>query len=77
MDLSNHYQINTLFSQLGLDSDKRSIEDFIENHHLSGSIRLDEAPFWTASQSTFLREAIEEDSDWAEIVDLLDSELRH
>ncbi|GAA3915115.1 DUF2789 domain-containing protein [Litoribacillus peritrichatus] len=77
MDLSNHYQIDTLFSQLGLDSDKQSIEEFIANHHLSGNIRLDEAPFWSPSQSAFLREAINEDSDWAEIVDHLDTELRH
>jgi hypothetical protein len=77
MDTSNHFEISTLFAQLGLPTDNKSITQFIENHHISGSIRLDEAPFWTSSQATFLREAIEEDSDWAEAVDNLDSKLRH
>ncbi|WP_284382385.1 DUF2789 domain-containing protein [Litoribrevibacter albus] len=77
MDTSNHFEFSTLFSQLGLASDQESINQFIQNHHISGSIRLDEAPFWTSSQASFLREAIEEDSDWAEAVDHLDSELRH
>lgn len=77
MDTSNHFEISTLFAQLGLDTDKESINQFIQNHHISGSIRLDEAPFWTSSQAAFLREAIEDDSDWAEVVDHLDSKLRH
>jgi len=76
MDTSNHYEISTLFSQLGLNSDKNSIEDFFENHFIAGRIRLDEAPFWSPSQATFLREAIAEDSDWAEAVDHLDAGLR-
>lgn len=77
MDRSNHFKIETLFAQLGLKSEPSDIADFFENHHLSGVIRLDEAPFWTASQADFLREAIEQDSDWAEVVDQLDSVLRH
>jgi hypothetical protein len=77
MDTRNNFQIGTLFSQLGLNSDPYSIQDFFENHHISGTIRLDEAPFWSASQAAFLREAIELDSDWADAVDHLDTELRH
>ncbi|NMU76583.1 DUF2789 family protein, partial [Vibrio parahaemolyticus] len=32
--------------------------------------------FWTMSQANFLKQAIEEDADWAELVDQLDVMLR-
>jgi hypothetical protein len=35
-----------------------------------------QASFWTQAQASFLREAIEEDADWAELVDQLDVMLR-
>ncbi|TBT33456.1 DUF2789 family protein, partial [Vibrio parahaemolyticus] len=35
-----------------------------------------EASFWTHSQAAFLKQAIEEDADWAELVDQLDVMLR-
>jgi hypothetical protein len=38
---------------------------------------LQDAPFWSESQSHFLEEGLEEDSDWAEIIDELDAMLRH
>jgi hypothetical protein len=76
MDINSHHQMNDLFAQLGLPSDNRSIKDFIENHHISGNIRLEQAPFWNQSQAAFLAESISEDADWAELVDHLDAELR-
>ena len=76
MDTSEH-NLPSLFQQLGLDSDAGAIEAFIEAHSpLPKDVRLAEAPFWNASQSAFLKEAIKEDADWAEIVDELDTQLR-
>ena len=76
MDTSNH-NIETLFLQLGLSNSSRSIDNFVNNNHLPNNIPLEQAAFWSASQAQFIREAIEEDSDWAEVVDQLDAQLRH
>lgn len=77
MDTSAH-TLNTLFAQLGLPNSDDDINAFIKEHRsLAGSIHLDEAPFWTTSQAGFLKEAIEEDSDWAEVTDQLDNALRN
>lgn len=77
MDMSAH-TLNTLFDQLGLPSADKDIEQFIRTHRLySGDIKLTEATFWTPAQSSFLKESIDDDSDWTELVDELDSMLRH
>ncbi|MGB9193507.1 MAG: DUF2789 family protein, partial [Azonexus sp.] len=34
-----------------------------------------EAPFWSAAQASFLREAIGDDADWAAIADELNLKL--
>ncbi len=76
MDTSTH-NLTALFAQLGLPNSEEEIERFIDSHRdLGRSESLDEASFWNAAQSAFLREAIQEDSDWAEIVDQLDARLR-
>jgi len=76
MDTSTH-TLNTLFSQLGLPSSDRDIDRFIETHQLySNSIPLPDATFWSPSQASFLREALEQDADWCEAVDTLNSRLR-
>ncbi|MFC6671773.1 DUF2789 domain-containing protein [Marinobacterium aestuariivivens] len=77
MDTSQH-NMHNLFEQLGLPSGEREVEQFIRTHRLfSQDIRLDKATFWTESQAEFLREAFDEDSDWCEVVDELDSRLRN
>jgi len=76
MDTSTH-NIGTLFQQLGLPSSDQDINHFIGHHRLfSKDIKLDEATFWTPSQASFLKEALEDDSDWSEVVDELDCRLR-
>lgn len=76
MDLSNH-NLQGLFAQLGLDNQPDSINQFVEQHKgLASEIRLEEASFWSPAQASFLQESINEDSDWCEIVDVLDSMLR-
>ncbi len=75
MDTSQH-TLHTLFDQLGLPSGQGAIDSFLENHTLDRDTRLDQADFWSAGQAQFIREALEEDSDWSEIVDQLDTLLR-
>ena len=41
------------------------------------TMRLEEAPFWSPAQATFLREEILEDGDWAEAVDELNLRLHN
>lgn len=76
MEESLHSMTN-LFTQLGLPSEPADIQAFIESHRpLAAHVALHEAPFWTSSQADFLREQVQEDADWAGIVDRLDGGLR-
>ncbi len=71
------HSINNLFKQLGLPNETAEIDAFIELHRpLPDHCLLQEASFWTASQATFLAEEIEDDADWAEVVDELNARLR-
>ena len=77
MDTSKH-TLSTLFEQLGLASDAKSIEDFVARYSpLPSEVAIQDAPIWSESQSHFLEEGLEEDSDWAEVVDELDAMMRH
>lgn len=76
MDTVPH-TLPTLFDQLGLPSIDEAIDRFIDEHApLDACTSLSEATFWTESQKSFLRDAIREDSDWAEVVDQLNTLLR-
>ncbi|AMD00109.1 DUF2789 domain-containing protein [Halomonas chromatireducens] len=71
------HHFTELFEQLGLPADEASIRSFIEHHApLPETMQLHEAPFWSESQSAFIFDALEEDADWAEVVDHLDASLR-
>ncbi|GFD89596.1 hypothetical protein KUL152_18220 [Tenacibaculum sp. KUL152] len=68
--------MSSLFGQLGLGTSEEDIARFIETHSgLHQSQYLHEAPFWTQSQAAFLKQAIDEDADWAEIIDQLNAQL--
>ena len=72
------HSLNTLFEQLGLPCSDRDIEEFVARHRpLDPAVTLANATFWQQTQADFIREAIELDSDWAELVDQLDAMLRH
>ncbi|TMO87805.1 DUF2789 domain-containing protein [Pseudoalteromonas spongiae] len=73
---SGSHTMNDLFSQLGLDSTDEAIEQFIATHKISLSLILADAPFWSQSQASFIKESIEQDADWCEIIDQLNSLLR-
>ncbi len=70
------YTLNTLFAQMGLESSDEAIDAFISTHGpIPGGIELCEAPCWNAAQAALLKEALVDDSDWAEVVDQLDALL--
>lgn len=76
MDRSYH-QFSELFRQLGLPTDSDGIRNFLARHGpLDTGIKLEDAPFWSEAQASFLREAIMQDADWAEVVDQLNAALR-
>jgi len=67
----------SLFKQLGLENTEEGIRSFIEtNRQLAGGIELHEAPFWSASQASFLKQVVLDDADWVAIVNQLDASLR-
>ena len=71
------HSMTSLFDQLGLASTPAAIQAFIATHRpLAGGIALHHASFWSATQAAFLREAVEDDADWAGVIDKLDSALR-
>ncbi len=76
MDTSNH-SMEALFAQLGLPNSEIAIDNFFQNNHLPAEIPLENAAFWSAGQAQFIRESIAEDADWANVVDILDAQLRH
>ena len=61
--------LEELFKQLGLSSQKNHMERFIERHQLKPGSILSDAIYWTPDQKAFLIEAKEEDSEWSEVVD--------
>ena len=67
----NSRTLEELFEQLGLSSQKIHMARFIERHQLKPGATLTDAIYWTADQKAFLIEAIEEDSEWSEVVDQL------
>jgi hypothetical protein len=71
------HSIVSLFDQLGLNSTEEGVNNFInKNGKLSGNIELHKADFWNTSQANFLKQALDEDADWVEIVNQLDAMLR-
>ncbi len=80
--------LNELFLQLGLPNDEASIHAFIQKHSMASktiksqkkpaktAAEITKAPWWSPSQSEFLRQAIHEDSEWAIPVDELNKRLQ-
>ena len=76
MDNPIHH-FSDLFAQLGLPCDENGMRQFLAAHTpLAADVRLPDALFWTPAQAAFLREALLQDSDWAELVDQLSEALR-
>lgn len=65
------HSLENLFLQLGLDNEPDAIDAFIRENKLEQDEALVDAPFWTPSQAGFIEECLNDDSDWAEVVDQL------
>ena len=75
MDLATP-TMHDLFAQLGLPNEEEEIQRFVAQHRpLPQNMLLAEAPFWTPAQAQFLREQLQRDADWAEVVDQLNMSL--
>ncbi|WP_116472364.1 DUF2789 domain-containing protein [Zobellella maritima] len=70
------HPFSELFEQLGLDASHEGIEHFLASHRLPPDMELVDAPFWSKAQASFLKEGLQDDSDWAEIIDHLNVSLR-
>ena len=71
------HSFSDLFAQLGLPCEPDDIAAFLAAHApLADNVKLVEAPFWKPTQAAFLREALQQDSDWAALVDQLSAALR-
>ncbi len=69
--------LKDLFKQLGLPDSCQDIELFIQCHSpLDESTLLEDAAWWLPDQRDFLRDELFKDADWAEVIDLLNSQLR-
>ncbi len=68
--------MHDLFAQLGLPNEEEDVQRFVSQHRpLAQDMALADAPFWTESQAQFLREQLQGDADWAEVVDQLNVAL--
>ena len=76
MDTNTH-TLAVLFAQLGLPNAPQDIEQFLAAHPLPPRVPIAQAAFWSASQAAFLREALEQDAEWAESIDALANLLSH
>jgi len=74
MDSSFH-RMRDLFRQLGLPDEPSAVERFVTVNRLPAGAALCDAPFWSPAQAQFLREQIQADADWAEVVDSLSARL--
>lgn len=73
----NNPTMSELFGQLGLPSELESIENFIDKYKgLPEKTHIEDAPFWTSAQASFIRGSLEEDAEWAELIDQLNNRLR-
>jgi hypothetical protein len=69
------YSLETLFEQLGMSAEPEDIRRFIGEHRLTDDTKLHEAAFWTPQQAAFLQDGLENDANWAEIIDELNLRL--
>ncbi len=68
--------LSHLFEQLGLENSEESIEKFISSNTILDKVLIFQADIWNESQKSFLKESIEEDAQWSELIDHLDAQLR-
>lgn len=67
--------MKTLFEQLGLDSSPEAMEAFFGSHTLDPDEDVSEADFLSFEQRLTLARMRDEDAEWAEVVDTMESLL--
>lgn len=67
--------MTNLFEQLGLDSSPESINAFFAGNHLEPEEDVSEADFLSFEQRLTLARMRDEDAEWAEIVDTMETLL--
>ncbi|GGB62284.1 DUF2789 domain-containing protein [Shewanella inventionis] len=65
-----------LFKQLGLGYTQQEIDSFVSRNKVNKDTLLIDADCWNHSQRAFLKEALNEDAQWSEIIDQLDVMMR-
>ena len=68
--------LEALFQTLGLASDEKDMDLFVDHHQLDASVKLENAPFWNDEQRQILANYKSTNEEWVIIIDLLD-ELLH
>jgi len=77
MDTITH-NLSGLFAQLGLPNSSDEIADFIDrNRPVAKNRAIYELDIFTRSQKQFLHEGLQQDAEWAEVIDELHALLRH
>ena len=72
------HKMTDLFRQLGLPEAPEDMADFLSTHRpLPPGTLLADAAIWSPAQSSFLREGLAQDADWAGLMDRLDISLRN
>jgi hypothetical protein len=71
------HEFSDLFAQLGLPHSEADMQKFCGEHKIRDEESLPDAKFWSPSQSQFLREQWHQDSDWAVVIDQLNTVLRN
>ena len=68
--------LETLFQTLGLASDEKDMDLFVDHHQLDAGVQLENAPIWNDEQRQILANYKSTNEEWVIIIDLLD-ELLH
>jgi hypothetical protein len=70
------HDLSHLFRQLGLNDSNDFIQAFILKHQLTQQQHITDAPFFSTTQRGFIKECQEQDADWCDVIDQLDTLLR-
>lgn len=70
------HNLKNLFSQLGLGSTDDQINQFIIKNKFRKNENIEHAKCWSKTQSLFLEEGLQNDSEWSISIDLLSGMMR-
>ena len=59
-----HITLETLFQTLGLASDEKDMDLFVDHHQLDAGVKLENAPFWNDEQRQILANYKSTNEEW-------------